>query len=239
MSQIPPPPQPPYPPQQQPYGQPQGVPGAYSMPAQRHTSAAAITSLVCGILGCIPFITGLLAVVCGFIGMRTTRDPRYSGRGMAVAGLILGLLSLLVWGGIGATAGLGGWLAYTHTKPAREAAKQFATDLAVGNVDAAHARCTSQVRREDLVTASAKIKKWGPLQDTTMPVGSVQTINGLEEAFVAGVATFSGTGGVPYAVGFKKEGGTLKVNGFMFTHNDEMVTAGVEPKQKETRFDLD
>src|SRR3954466_4493019 len=145
MSQIPP--QQPF--GQQPVGQPAygqgpgtpGGPGApgggYSMPPQRKTSGAAIAALIFGILGCVPLITGLIAIVCGFIGIRTTRDPRYSGRGMAVAGLILGLLSVVIWGVVGGTAGMGGWMAYRYTKPAREAAKQFASDLSAGNVDAA------------------------------------------------------------------------------------------------------
>src|SRR6266550_1464930 len=79
-----------------------GAPGGgYSMPPQRKASGAAIAALIFGILGCVPLITGLIAIVCGFIGIRTTRDPRYSGRGMAVAGLILGLLSVVIWGVVG------------------------------------------------------------------------------------------------------------------------------------------
>ena len=237
MSQMPPPPpQPPYPPQPQgqPYGQPPGTPGAagaYSMPPQRQTSGSAVASLICGILGCVPFITGLLAVILGIMGMRTTRDPKYTGRGMAIAGIILGIISLLFWGFLGGTAGIGGWMAYTYTKPAREAARQLASDLSAGNIDAAQARCTSQVTRDQLVAASDKLKAWGAFQDTTMPVGSMQTVNGVEEAFVMGAATFSKAQGVPYMVGFRKEGGSLKVTGFLFTGEDGVVAGGIEPKQ--------
>ena len=86
MSQIPPPPQPVYP-------QPQGAPSQYSMQPQRQTSGSAVASLICGILGCVPLITGLLAVILGVMGLRATKNPKYTGRGMAVAGLILGLIS--------------------------------------------------------------------------------------------------------------------------------------------------
>jgi hypothetical protein len=209
------------------------------MQPQRKTSGAAVASLICGILGCVPFITGLLAVILGIVGLKATKDPRYTGRGMAIAGLVLGLLSLLLWGIFGGTAGIGGWMAYNYTKPAREAAKQFASDLAAGNVDAAQARTTSRVKREELQAAADKMKNWGTFQDTTMPVGSVQKTNGVEEAYVAGVATFSKAGGVPYVVGFTKEGGTLKVTGFMLTGNDGAVMGGTEPKAPSSKSKLD
>jgi hypothetical protein len=205
------------------------------MPPQRKTSGAAIAALIFGILGCVPLITGLIAIVCGFIGMRTTRDPRYSGRGMAVTGLILGILSVVVWGIVGGAGGFGAYFAYSYTKPAREAAKQVATDLSAGNVDGVLARSTSQVKREELVAAAAKVKGWGTLQDTTMPVGSRQTVNGAEEAYVAGAATFSKAGNVPYIVAFRSEGGTLKVTGFLLTGPDGAVTAGMDPKESGAR----
>jgi hypothetical protein len=200
------------------------------MPPQRKTSGAAVASLIFGILGCVPLLTGLLAIICGIIGLRTTRNPAYSGRGMAVAGLILGLVSFLVWGAMTATSGVGFYVAFTHTKEARAAANQLARDLAAGDVNAAQARCSAQVKREELQAVVDKIKPWGPLQDTTMPVGSRQTINGVEEAFVMGAATFAKGGSVPYAVGFRNEGGTLKVTGFVFTTPEGgLISAGTEP----------
>ena len=229
MSQLPPSPQSPYPPRQP--GQPGAPGGAYTMAPQRQTSSAAVASLICGILGCVPLITGLLAVILGIVGMRTTKDPRYSGRGMAIAGLILGLLSLVVWGVIAGGGAMGGWMAYSYTKAEREAAKQFAADVAAGNIEAAQARCTSQVKRDELVQAANKMKGWGTFKDTTLPIGSKQSTNGKEEAYVAGAATFSTAGGVPYIVGFATENGTPKITGFLFSSNDGAVGGGMEPKQ--------
>src|SRR5580658_10429866 len=85
---------------------PPGRPGAggYSLPPATTTSAAAITSLVCGLLMCIPVVTGLVAVLTGIIGLAATSKPTVKGRGMAMAGLILGIISLLGWG----AAGVGG-----------------------------------------------------------------------------------------------------------------------------------
>jgi hypothetical protein len=46
----------------------------YEQPRPR-TSGTAIASLVLGIFGCIPFVTGIAAVVLGIIGIRVTRSP--------------------------------------------------------------------------------------------------------------------------------------------------------------------
>src|SRR5207237_759827 len=75
----------------------QGYPGAdFSQPTK--TSAAAVTSLVMGILSVCPApgVLSIPAVLTGIIGVRRTGNPRVSGRGMAVAGISLGALGLLV-----------------------------------------------------------------------------------------------------------------------------------------------
>jgi len=60
------------------------------------TSAWAITSLVCGIAFCIP-LASLCAIIFGIIGIVETKDGRKRGMGMAITGLVLGLvLGILV-----------------------------------------------------------------------------------------------------------------------------------------------
>ncbi|SER00505.1 DUF4190 domain-containing protein [Neolewinella agarilytica] len=56
----------------------------------------AVASLVCGILGFFTFFTAIPALVLGIIALgRFNRDPQYrSGKGMAIAGVILGGLVL-------------------------------------------------------------------------------------------------------------------------------------------------
>ena len=58
----------------------------------------AVASLVLGILSvplCFVFVPGLLAVIFGAIGLGQIRaDPAQAGRGQAIAGLILGSISL-------------------------------------------------------------------------------------------------------------------------------------------------
>lgn len=57
------------------------------------TSGFAIASLVLGILG-----MSVLALIFGYLGLRDTkRDPTLGGRGLAIAGVVLG------WIGVAAT----------------------------------------------------------------------------------------------------------------------------------------
>ena len=230
MSQVPPPPQPPYP--QQPFGQPaqpQGYPppGQVAPQQQRRTSGAAIASLIFGILGCIPFITGLLAVICGILGIAKTKDPRYTGRGLAIAGLLLGLLSIVLWGVFGS----GAYALYAYGKPARNAANQFARDLSAGNVQAAQSRCTSKVTREELETAVKTMKPWGALKETTLPIFLMDKSSGsAETAEVGPVAVFQNAPNVAYFAHLVKENGQFKVDGFFFQNNQTTVVGGTAPQ---------
>src|SRR5205814_3588193 len=99
MSQYPPPqyppPNPPPPPggfQQYPAG---GMP-----PGAQASNGLAITSLIMGILSCIPGV-GLLAILFGALGIGKAKDPRYGGKGLAIVGIVLGLLSIVVYAGVG------------------------------------------------------------------------------------------------------------------------------------------
>ncbi len=90
---------------QMPYAPPP-IPNMYAMvPAQNfapapRTSASglAIASLICGLFGLVPFWIGfllcLLAIIFGAIVITQTR-PGEPGRGIAIAGLILGLCFVL------------------------------------------------------------------------------------------------------------------------------------------------
>ncbi len=87
------------------------------------SSGSATAALVFGIIGimvgyCLLGIPCILAVVFGHIGLIQTRDGQRSGRGMAVAGLVLGyicvipmiIFTVLIFGAIiggGATANSG------------------------------------------------------------------------------------------------------------------------------------
>ena len=76
-------------------------PAFYPLSARgRRTSGLAVASMVLGIVW-VYWIGSLLAVVFGHIALaQMKRDPGFTGRGMAVAGLVLGYvgLALLAFG---------------------------------------------------------------------------------------------------------------------------------------------
>ncbi|MCZ2263682.1 septum formation family protein [Isoptericola sp. QY 916] len=76
-----------------PYAQPApyGAPSPYGQPAPG-TDGLSIAALITGILGISPVALGL-----GIAGMRRTRRTGQSGRGLAIAGVVLGALGILGW----------------------------------------------------------------------------------------------------------------------------------------------
>src|SRR5436853_444777 len=64
------------------------------------TDGKAIGSLVCGILSlvCFSFLTGIPAIVLGHISRSSIRNSmgRLKGEGMALAGLIMGYISIVL-----------------------------------------------------------------------------------------------------------------------------------------------
>lgn len=83
---------------QTPHPYPVPAPGPYA----RKTSGLAVTSLVLGILSLMGaalfLIPPLLAVVLGHIAVSSCgRDPNLDGKGLAIAGLVMGWICLAGW----------------------------------------------------------------------------------------------------------------------------------------------
>ena len=92
--------QPDAPPPQNPSPYPPQMLGYQSGTEMPRISGVAIAALVVGILavvlGCfIPGILGIAAIILGAVGISQTRAPNVKGRGMAIAGLVCGVFSLL------------------------------------------------------------------------------------------------------------------------------------------------
>ena len=74
---------------------------AYS-PAAPRTNPLSIAALVCGLaqfflgLFALNFLLAIPAIICGAIGLRQTRVRAEGGRGLSIAGLVLGILGI-VW----------------------------------------------------------------------------------------------------------------------------------------------
>jgi hypothetical protein len=108
---IPPPPPPgdpfPQPPGWQQSGQVPQPPGYQPYPAgaplaaKQGNSGMAIASFVCSLVGVIPCfwlfqIMGLLGTIFGFVGLKQTKNHERGGRGLALAGVIIGIILVVV-----------------------------------------------------------------------------------------------------------------------------------------------
>jgi uncharacterized membrane protein YvbJ len=61
-------------------------------------SGLAIASLVLGIIGFIFNFLSILAIIFGAVAMnQTSKNPNLKGRGMAVTGLVLGIIVAVLW----------------------------------------------------------------------------------------------------------------------------------------------
>ncbi|WP_329459364.1 DUF4190 domain-containing protein [Streptomyces sp. NBC_01497] len=87
------------------YGVPSAPPYADAGPRPRPGNGMAVAALVLGIVACVLFWTvfggivlGVVAIVLGFVGARRARGGRAPRRGMAVVGVVLGVLGLIAGG---------------------------------------------------------------------------------------------------------------------------------------------
>jgi hypothetical protein len=206
MSQFPP---------QPPYGQPpvgQQYQG-FQPPARPSTSGAAIASLIFGILGCIPFITGLLAIILGIVGIKATGNPNKTGRVMAIIGLILGVLNIGGWGLFGG----GIYAMYVGSKPVKAVAEAFINDMTAGNVTAAMTKCDPGMSKAQLDTAATEMQGWGSLTQLILLGASVETDSGGTHWELGGSATFAKGGPKQAQFSLKKQpDGTYKITKFHF-----------------------
>ncbi len=178
-------------------------------PMRRKLSIASLLSFIFGILICIPFISGALAVVLGIIGLGRTANAVRSGRWMAIIGLILGIASVLAWGGV-ATFGGGIWKVFHMAAPVRVAAHDFIRDAANGNDVAAKAE-TSGMADADYDRVAADIRSDGKFIDTTFFSSNITNNAG----HVVGFATFQNAAGgidtLKVAADLQQIDGTWKV----------------------------
>ena len=78
-------------------------------PIQSTVNGMAVTSLVLGLFGWCFFVPGILAVIFGnlALGQIATSAGRQKGRGMAIAGIVLGWISIALLAALAIA-----WLAY-------------------------------------------------------------------------------------------------------------------------------
>ena len=71
------------------------------MGAKKGYSGMAIASLVCSLIGIVPCfwglqVMGLLGTIFGFVGLKQTKDGQRNGRGLAIAGVVIGIILLAI-----------------------------------------------------------------------------------------------------------------------------------------------
>jgi hypothetical protein len=168
------------------------------------TNGWGITALIVGIVGfCVPFLGGLLAIVFGFLGIRKSKATR-SGGAMSIIGLILGLVSILLW----AIGGGGIFALIKGTAPNRDAAKQLIQDLAAANMAAVQADTDGSISPDDLQANIDSFKPHGTVADVTVPMTAVT--NGTAQ--VVGVATFADKSQIKFQFSEVKSGDQWKVS---------------------------
>lgn len=115
---------------QNPFSNPYDLPEAV---VPERTSVLAVLSLILGIV-CVPFF-GIVAVFLGVMalfGIKASRG-RVSGSGLAVTGIILGVVFSLLWGGCAGMIGFGGNMMIKKVAPA---VGTIITSAQAGDVDA-------------------------------------------------------------------------------------------------------
>ncbi len=157
-------------------------------PAPNRTNAFAIASLISGLVGCVPFITSLLAIAFGVVGMRRARNSSVGGFGLAVAGLVLGIVGVLGWIAFSGLLGIG----YVQSKPAAAVAKQFLQDVSAGNTNAALNNSTGFTAAQ-LQSQSAQLNAFGALQSVSISSFNYSAMNGQTAMHLGGTATFANT----------------------------------------------
>jgi uncharacterized membrane protein len=102
------------------------------------TSIAAILGLVLSCIGCCGGVTAIFGIflsIFGIVGIARSKG-RIGGMGFAIAGLLIGLLTLAMWGGILGASSFGfNWVEKNAAAPT----VQVLQDIEAGNFDAARA----------------------------------------------------------------------------------------------------
>ena len=174
-------------------------------------SKAALASLILGILLCIPLLTSIAALVCAILGIRATRaSAGRRGRGLAIAGLTLGIVGTVGWGAVGCLS----LFIITGSAAPRAVLHDFAHHLASGNIPAAAAECDASILPSQLATLRTKIVPFGSYIDLTCTNVYLGVESTGRDCKVAGVMSFSSGSHRFNAVLIQDVAGKWKIQGF-------------------------
>lgn len=77
------------------------APAGPPLNVQPSMSAVAVVALVASLVFCVPFVTQVVGLICGVIGIASTSGGRRRGRGLAIAAIPISLIVAAVWCGLG------------------------------------------------------------------------------------------------------------------------------------------
>jgi hypothetical protein len=178
----------------------------------QHANIPALASLVCGVLGCIPFVMSLAAIVLAVVGLWKLRTPNTGGKTLATIGIVLGVVGLIAWSSLGGVM----LMAYQTSKPARVVANQFAIDLSTGNINGAVA-ASHGMTPQQLNPVAQEIQPWGAATSTSFSSFKTRVnVDGTTICDLSGTATFTTGGQKQYSVRLVRKGGPFKVQSFNF-----------------------
>ena len=183
-----------------------------SLPPQSRLSGLAVASLVCGIFVCFPFLSGFLALITGLIALAVTRNPTIRGRGLAIAGLVLGSLSLVCWSG----AVYKGYYTFQHSKPERLFVQSYITDLANGRTGKCVQNSTSNVARDKLDSDYKQMQSWGMFQEVFAFPGSWNYMNRDGTAKLSGTCFYPSGAQHRFTMTLSETGGSRKVDSYQW-----------------------
>lgn len=159
------------------------------------TNGFAVASLICSIVGfCAVFIGGLLGILFGVLGISKANKTNGRGKGMAIAGIVIGIITLVTSGLIVA----GGYSAYFFGKKIATSFKttpqEYIQDLSDGKIDEAQAMTTG-LTHDEIQSQSNDLKALGAFQsvNVTKADSNQRTTNGTSKAEVelTGTAYFA------------------------------------------------
>jgi len=160
-------------------------PNAYGNPdvqlyqEPERTSIMAILSLVMGVLGCCVLVTAPIGLLLGIFGLVVTgkSNGRVGGKGLAIGGIIVSILSMAIW--VGIIFGFGGMMNMA-IKQFGSTTESILTDIQSGDFDAARANMAAPGN----ATSDADLAAFQAAYTTdlgsyvSMPSGFGEMING-------------------------------------------------------------
>jgi len=155
---------------------------------QPRMNIPAVVSLVLGFVGfCLPMLPGLLAMIFGYFGIKRSRDETVGGRGSAIAGIVLGLLSIVLWLAI-LVPMTTTWL---RSRPQEALARQFIADLSHRDIESASKLAAVTFGWDHMQELSDRLNTYGEFKSVNFRGYVYSVVNNIEQWTLTGDAYYA------------------------------------------------